>query len=143
MTSRPDLSRDAIFLDTSALCAALDRRSERHGAVAAEFQRLLRGGVPLLTTDAVVTEFQGLTLGRLGPTVALDALDRLLASPRLRVVATGPNAIRASLEYLRARPNRRLSLVDATSFAAMRDREIATALTLDTDFVVEGFTTLP
>ncbi len=34
-------------------------------------------------------------------------------------------------------------MVDALSFATMRDHEVEIALALDADFVVEGFTTVP
>jgi predicted nucleic acid-binding protein len=143
VTPDADLLRSGVFLDTSGLYAALDRNADRHARVAAELQRLMRQGVPLLTTDAVVTEFHGLTLGRLGPRIALDGVDRLLTSPRLRVVATGPGAIRLAVDYLRTRPDRRLSLVDALSFASMREHQVDAALTLDANFVAEGFSALP
>jgi uncharacterized protein len=132
-----------VFLDTSGLYAALDRSGDQHAAAAAQLRRLMEEGIHLVTTDAVVTEFHGLTLGRLGPAVALDAVDRLLASPRLRVEATGPGAIRAAIDFLRTRPDRRLSIVDALSFATMREIGIDTVLSLDGDFVAEGFANLP
>jgi predicted nucleic acid-binding protein len=143
VTRTPNLPRAGVFLDTSGLYAALDQRSDHHLEVAAELERLLRGGIPLLTTDAVLNEFHGLALGRLGPAIALDALDRLLSSPRLRVAATGPGPIRSAVDFLRARPDRRISLVDALSFATMREQNVDTALTLDADFAAEGFTTVP
>ena len=143
MTSAPETLRGGVFLDTSGLFAALDRSSDRHEEVAAEFQRLLRGGVPLVTTDAVVMELHGLTLGRRGPAVALEAIERILGSPRVRLVASGPRAIRSAVAFLRTRPDRGISLVDALSFAAMREHEVATALALDSDFVAEGFVTVP
>jgi len=143
VTSPRDTLRGGVFLDTSGLFAALDPSADRHREVAAEFQRLLRDGVPLLMTDAVVMEFHGLTLGRRGPTIALEAIERILGSPRVRLVATGPGAIRSAIEFLRTRPDRRISLVDALSFAAMRDHGLQTALALDSDFVAEGFVTVP
>ena len=143
MSAVPVALRGGVFLDTSGLYAAIDRGAEGHASVAAELQRLMREGAALLTTDAVVTEFHGLVLGRLGPAIALDALDRLLASPRVRIVATGPTAVRHALDFLRSRPGRRLSLVDALSFAAMRDHQLETALSLDADFVAEGFVNRP
>ena len=143
MTPRTDALRSGVFLDTSGLYAALDRRSDQHARVAAKLQSLMRDSVPLLTTDAVITEFHGLLLGRLGPAIALDAVDRLLSSPRVRVVATGPGEIRLALDFLRARPDRRLSMVDALSFATMRDHEVGVALALDADFVAEGFAAVP
>ena len=97
----------------------------------------------LATTDLVVAELHGLTLGRMGPAVALQVVDGILRSVRVEVVATGPDMLRASADFLRSRPGRRLSLVDATSFLVMRARGIGVALSLDDDFAAEGFRLLP
>jgi predicted nucleic acid-binding protein len=91
----------------------------------------------------VLAELHGLTLGRLGPETALDLVERLTASSRLEVLATGPDVLRAAIEHLRLRPGRRLSLVDTSSFIVMRAHDVSTALALDSAFVAEGFTTLP
>lgn len=66
-----------------------------------------------MTTDLVIAELHGLALGRLGPETALELVERLMASPRLSVVATGPEILADALESLRRRPGRRISLVDA------------------------------
>jgi predicted nucleic acid-binding protein len=140
---RSATGRGGVFLDTSGLYEAFDRSASRHDEVAVELERLMRDNRPLVTIDAVITEFHGLTLGRLGPEIALDAVGRLLTSPRVRVLATGPGAIRSAVDYLRSRPARRLSLTDALSFSTMRDQGIGTALALDTDFAAEGFAIVP
>jgi predicted nucleic acid-binding protein len=132
-----------VFLDTSGLYAALDRSAARHGEAAATLERLLRGNVPLLATVVVIAEFHGLVLSRLGPDVALDAIDRLLASPRVDTLSTGATALRTAVDFLRTRPGRRLSLVDALSFAAMRDQGVGIAFTLDGDFTAEGVAAIP
>jgi predicted nucleic acid-binding protein len=137
------VARRGIFLDTSALYDVIDSSAQRHEQVAAELEALMRSNVALLITDAVLSEFHGLALGRLGPAIAFDAVDRLVASPRVALVATGPGAIRTALDFLRERPGRRLSLVDALSFGAMRDLELDSALTLDADFAAEGFRMRP
>lgn len=143
MTLAPEVLRGGVFLDTSGLFAALDRDADRHVAAAAELQRLMRTGVPLATTDAVLAELHGLTLGRRGPAIALDAVDRIVSSPRVRLVSTGPSAIRSAIDFLRTRPERRISLVDALSFATMHDLGVGTALSLDSDFEAEGFSIVP
>jgi len=137
------VTSNAVFLDTSGVYETADRSGRRHEAAAATFQQLLTERVPLLTTDLVLAELHGLTLGRLGPEIALDLVDRLSASPRLEVMATGPDVLRAAIELLRLRPGRRLSLVDASSFLLMRAHDVGTALALDADFDAEGFITLP
>ena len=141
MTPAAGDPRTGVFLDTSALLAALDREAQRHAAVAEALTQLMRDRVPLVTTDAVIAELHGLTLGRLGPRIALDAVDRLLTSPRVRVVGPGP--VLDAVEFLRGRPDRPLSLTDALSFATMRDLGLTAALALDADFYAEGFAILP
>jgi predicted nucleic acid-binding protein len=142
-TTRADRSPEAVFLDTSALYEAADRGGRRHHESAEGLRELLRSGVPLLTSDLVLAEVHGLTLGRLGPEPALALVDRLVASTRLELVATGLDVVRQAIEAIRARPGRRISLVDATSFQLMRDHGIQTAFALDPDFEAEGFETLP
>jgi predicted nucleic acid-binding protein len=105
--------------------------------------RLVAGRTRLVITDLVVAELHGLTLGRVGPSLALALVDAILGSPRVRLLATGPPLIAEGLEFVRARPGRRLSLVDATSFLVMRREGIVTAFALDEDFVAEGFAMLP
>lgn len=134
---------EAVFLDTSALYEAADRGGRFHAESADELRELLRRRVELLVTDLVVAEFHGLTLGRLGPRQALLVTDRLLRSARVEVLATGPTLVRDAVDYLRSHPDRRLSLVDATSFLVMRARGCRSAFALDQDFAAEGFAVMP
>lgn len=66
-----------------------------------------------------------------------------MASPRLSVVATGPEILADALESLRRRPGRRISLVDTASFVIMRRAGVGTAFVLDSDAAAEGFTRCP
>jgi predicted nucleic acid-binding protein len=135
--------RTAVFLDTSALYEAADRAGRRHPETRRELERLLTENAALVTTDLVIAELHGLALGRLGPETALELVERLMASPRLSVVATGPEILADALESLRRRPGRRISLVDAASFVIMRQAGVGTAFALDSDFAAEGFITVP
>ncbi len=134
---------EQVFLDTSALYETADRGSRRHSDARAALARLMADGTRMVITDLVIAELHGLTLGRVGPSHALAVVDAILGSPRIRLLATGPPLIVEGLEFVRARPGRRLSLVDATSFLVMRREGIGTAFALDDDFVAEGFAALP
>jgi predicted nucleic acid-binding protein len=94
-------------------------------------------------TDLILAELHGLALGRVGPAPALELIDRVVGSGRVELVAVGLESVHEAIALLRARPGRRLSLIDATSFVVMRSAAIETAFTLDADFAAEGFTTLP
>jgi predicted nucleic acid-binding protein len=137
------IARNEVFLDTSGLFAAAFPRSDDHDSAARAFEGLLRSGTALLTTDLVVAESHGLSLGRLGPGRALLLAERLVASPRIEIVDVGLARIERGLELLRSRPERRISLVDATSFEVMRERGVEMAFTLDEDFAAEGFRIVP
>lgn len=139
MTQRP-----SVFLDTSGLFAAA-----KHGAAGTDepvrraLDGLLASRTRLVTSDLVVAEFHGLTLGRFGPAVALGATRLLLQTPRVEIEATGADRLQAGLTFLAARPGRRLSMADAVSMLLMREHSIETAFTLDEDFRAEGFATIP
>ena len=94
-----------------------------------------------MTSDLVVAEFHGLTLGRFSPAVALGATRLLLQTPRVEIEATGADRLQAGLKFLAARPGRRLSMADAVSMLLLREHGIETAFTLDEDFRAEGFAT--
>ncbi len=85
----------------------------------------------------------GLTLRRVGPAQALELVDRIVGSGRVELLSPGIEGVHQALGLLSARPGRRISLVDATSFVTMRASGIETAFTLDEDFAAEGFTTIP
>lgn len=132
----------STLLDTSALFAAHDRRERDHEKAAAELRRLVLAGGPLIITDLVVAELHALALRRSGPALALALIDRVLASPRVRLVATKSDDLLDALDFLRSRPERPYSLADAVSFLVMRERGIDVAFSLDADFTAEGFEVL-
>lgn len=132
-----------VFLDTSALFEAADRAGRRHTSARDALRELMTGRVELITTEHVVAELHGLALGRVGPKPALELVERIAASSRVEVLATGPQRLREGIDLLRQRPGRRLSLVDAISFLAMRASGSTSAFSLDEDFAAEGFALLP
>lgn len=135
--------RGPVFLDTSGLFAAAEPPSPGNALVREALERLLRSGIPLVTSDVVVAELHGLTLGRLGPSVALSAARRIMGAPRVEIVSSGPAWLESGLAFLVARPGRRISMTDAVSMLLMRERDIDTVFTLDGDFRAEGFATIP
>jgi len=132
-----------VFLDTSAVFAMASRGESWHEQSRDTFDRMMRLGRPLVTTELVLAELHALALGRVGPERAADLVERLGASARIEVVAADRTLRDQALVLLRSRPGRRYSLTDATSFVVMRDVGIDTAFTLDADFAAEGFAILP
>jgi predicted nucleic acid-binding protein len=97
----------------------------------------------LVITDLLLTELHGLALSRVGPERALSLIERIVGSGRLELLSPGLAVVHQGLDLIRARPGRRISLVDATSFVIMRAERIELAFTLDSDFSAEGFATIP
>ena len=133
----------SIFLDTSALFAMASRGETWHMQSRHAFDRLMRDGSMLVTTELVMGELHALALSRVGPEHALGLVERLGASARIQMAPADGTVRERGLSLLRTRPGRRYSLTDATSFVVMRDLGIDTAFTLDADFAAEGFTVLP
>ena len=133
----------SLFVDTSALYAASDRREEGHDACRLAYERVLRAGEMIVTTELVIAELHALAVRRSYPDAALEIVRRLTTTGRIDVESVGPVRLASAIDLLAARAGRPYSLADAVSFVVMRERGIHRALTLDTDFEAEGFEVLP
>ncbi|WP_243026987.1 type II toxin-antitoxin system VapC family toxin [Thermus albus] len=127
----------AVFVDTSALYALLDRDDAHHLEAAEAFRHLLAAREHLVTHSYVVVESVALVQGRLG----LEAV-RVLGHDLLGVIQTVPvdgGLHRMALTALLASRRKDLSLVDWTSFFFMRERGLRKALAFDEGFWEQGF----
>ena len=126
-----------IFVDTSFWVALRNRRDGNH----APAEQLLkqRASMGLLTTNHVRGETWTYLRRRAGHRAAVDFLEVVERSPRIRVPYVGEDLETEALRWLRRRDDREYSFVDATSFALMRSLRITEALTFDQDFAAAGF----
>jgi predicted nucleic acid-binding protein len=129
----------AIFVDTSALFALLDRDAEQHGAARAFFVE--SDLAELVTHNYVVVETAALVPRRLGSTLLQSFLRDLLPAFSMCWVE-GVDHDRA-LSSLVSTPRKRASFVDLVSFEVMRRLGIEEAFAFDRDFAVAGFRTVP
>ncbi len=129
-----------IFVDTSFWVAASMRRDPRNETAAA----LLRdhSDESFITSNHVRGEAWTFLRRRAGHSYAVDFLDRINRSPRVRVAFVGEDLERQALRWLRGHDEREYSFVDATSFALMRSLRIREALAFDGDFSAVGFVEL-
>lgn len=129
-----------IFVDTSFWVALRNRKDAHH----AEAEALLRSrdGAVLITTNHVRGESWTYLRRRAGHGAAVDFLDALHRSPRIRIVPVDSKQEEAALGWLRRHDEREYSFVDATSFAVMRARKIREAFAFDGDFTAAGFVEL-
>jgi uncharacterized protein len=101
-------------------------------------------GIPLVTTQEVLTEFVN-ALSKLGPNyrrIAAGLVDQLRARPDVKVVAQTARSFTEGLELYRQRPDKSYSLTDCISFNTMRRLGLTEALTHDRHYQQEGFLTL-
>jgi predicted nucleic acid-binding protein len=126
-----------IFVDTSFWVALRNRRDDSHN----QARTLLasHAAEPLLTSNHVRGETWTFLRRRAGHRSAVDFVDSVDRSPRLRLIFVSEDVETAALRWLRRRDEREYSFVDATSFALMRSLRIRDALAFDGDFSAAGF----
>ena len=124
------------FADTSFWFGLQERRDGRHELAKA---LVARGIGRVITTNHVVGETWTLLRRRSGHPAAVGFIDRLLVLPDTEVIHVDDALEADAWRWLRSRPEREYSFVDATSFAVMRRRRIREALAFDGDFNAAGF----
>lgn len=129
-----------VFVDTSAIVALLVRTDAAHNVARAGFAELRQRDAALVTTSYVLVESYAL-LGRRVGLEAVEALSRSLG-PLFETVWVDAQLHEQALDWLLARKQRDLSLVDAVSFAVIRARRIDQVMAYDRHFAAEGFTLL-
>ena len=127
----------AAFVDTSAFLAALNRSDQFHEQAKRGWQALARSKTELWTTDYVRLESWSLIQRRLGPEAVMAFQDDWL--PLCKIHLVGPDGFERAAAQWRIAQRRNLSLVDLTSFDAMRQLAIRTALAFDGHFQEMGY----
>jgi predicted nucleic acid-binding protein len=132
-----------LFVDTSAWLPLLLRRHADHAALTAALRKRIAAGDRIVTTNLVLAESYTLLVYRGHRDAALTFLASARTAPNLVVTSTAELEHAALNDWLERFDDQRFSFTDAVSFAVMRERGIARALTLDNHFAVAGFETLP
>jgi len=129
-----------IFADTSfwiAIRNRIDARHEKAKALLGKFESR-----SLVTTNQVRGETWTYLKKKAGHASAVEFLDSLEHSPRVRTVFVTEQLENASIRWLKAHDEREYSFVDATSFSVMKSMKITEALAFDGDFSAAGFVEL-
>lgn len=124
-----------VFVDTSALLAALDAADRYHREAVAALRHLPSTN-ELITHNYVHLEAHALVRRRLGREAASDLVDGLL--PGIQTIWVDEATHRSAVEAHRA-DGGSVSLVDQVSFVVMRREGIGAALAFDRDFEARGF----
>lgn len=129
-----------LFVDASAWLAFVNRADDAHEAV-----RGVIGSFSgrLVSSTYVFDETVTLCRYRLGHAVAARMGDTLLDPEVVDLVRVTPVDERAAWDLFLERPDKAYSFTDCTSFALMRRLGVDGAITLDQDFLREGFTVRP
>ena len=126
-----------VFIDTSAFLAVLDKGDRCHSDSLKKWTRLAKTRAEVWTTDYVRLESWSLIQRRLGPQAVMAFQDDWLPLCKIHVV--GSDGFERAAAQWRIAQRRNLSLVDLTSFDAMRQLAIRTALSFDGHFQEMGY----
>ncbi len=129
-----------VFVDTSALYAALSASDCQHQAAGQIWTALSHDQEALFTSNYVVLETIALVGHRMGPQAVRDFQTRLV--PLLRVHWVGESLHERAVSALMTAGDT-LSLVDCVSFETMRLLGLDTALAFDAHFERQGFRCIP
>lgn len=130
------------FLDTASVLARANSGDQWHAAAARWKTWLTRRRKRLVTTEFVLAEIaDGLASVRLRQR-AVRFIELLLADPRVEVVPALADLFAAAFALYRARTDQGWGLTDCSSFVAMRERGLTSALTADAHFRQAGFRAL-
>ena len=127
----------AVFVDTSAFLAALDKGDNYHTEAEKRWLALSKSPSELWTTDYVRLESWSLIQRRLGAEAVMSFQDDWL--PLCKIHEVGRDGFERAAAQWRIAQRRNLSLVDLTSFDAMRQLAIRTALAFDQHFQEMGY----
>jgi predicted nucleic acid-binding protein len=128
-----------VFADSFYFLALFNPRDAAHDrAMKASAQ--LAG--TLVTTDWILTETADALCDPVNRSGCAELINDLRASPYVEIEPASRAWFDAGWALYRQRKDKAWSLTDCISFAVMRERGIAEALTADHDFEQAGFKTL-
>lgn len=131
-----------VFGDTSFFFALVAKRDPAHRSAVTAYEKLLRAGARVVTTDYVLDETLTLTKARINAPTSLSLLDRVERSEAIDLEMLTSEKFLASKQYFRKHSDHGYSFTDCTSFVVMNELEIRAALTTDRHFTEAGFDAL-
>ena len=93
---------------------------------------------PYVTTRPILLEIGNALSGLGHRDVAASYLTAVEDEPSTEIVPLSEDLFRRGFDLYRERPDKSWGLTDCISFVVMRDRDIRSALTADSDFEQEG-----
>ena len=130
---------EAAFVDSGAWIALALSRDPLHGQARGHWDLLQGAGARLHTSVPVVIETFTFLERNANRDVALTWREAIYKPGVVKILPCDLRDLRQSWEYFRRADLRKVSAVDATSFAIMRRSRIRLAFTFDHHFAVVGF----
>jgi uncharacterized protein len=137
--ARQSAGENRVFVDSSAWIALFSARDQHHSDADRTFRRAVERRMTILTTNLVLAEVHRLLLFRAGMRPALAALDRIEASPLVRIEFPGDAHHRSARAWLEKLAGHSVTYADAVSFAVMQSSKCSKVATFDRDFEIAGF----
>jgi uncharacterized protein len=130
---------EAVFIDSGAWIALALSRDSLHVQAREQWQLLHGAGAKLYTSVPVVIETFTFLDRNANRAVALAWKESIYRPGVVTIVPCELRDLEQSWEYFRRADLRKLSAVDATSFAIMKRARIRLVCTFDHHFAVIGF----
>lgn len=134
---------DAIFVDTWALLALINRDDARHAEAVALSRQFASEQRAILTTEWVLTEFLS---GAARPplrALAVESVHRGWRSTRYEVIPLNREDWQRGFEFYESHADKSWSLVDCLSILVCRARNITDVFTGDHHFEQAGLNAIP
>jgi predicted nucleic acid-binding protein len=131
--------REAVFVDSGAWIALALTRDPLHGQAREHWELLSGTGARLHTSVPVVIETFTFLDRNASRDVALAWKEAIYRQGTLRILPCELRDLEQSWDYFRRTDLRKLSAVDATSFAIMKRARIRRAFAFDHHFAAVGF----
>jgi predicted nucleic acid-binding protein len=131
-----------VFADAHYWVALLNDQDQSHSA--AQATSLAMQGVPVMTTEEVLTEVLAFFCerGQFLRQSAVAFVEGILSHPDIEVRPQSHHSFLTGFALYKARPDKEYSLIDCISMVVMRAEGITEILTHDGHFTQEGFTKL-
>ena len=127
----------SVYIDTSAFLAVFNADDRFHVRARSRWQQLVESGSPLLCNNYVLVETVAVLQNRLGVEAELAFQNNVW--PILEILWVDEDLHQRAISALLAAGQRRLSLVDCTSFESMRQFGLRQAFAFDAHFAEQGF----
>lgn len=134
--------KNAIFVDTVAWLALVNKSEDLHEAARTVRDQLIQQKAKLITTDFVVVEIAN-SLARLPLRgVAYKLIDFIRTSDTIELMTITPELFEKAYDLYCSRDDKEWGLTDCTSFVVMKKMRMTRAFTADRHFEQAGFSLL-